>query len=420
LDAREAIKGSQIGHEKGQNRDKRRPFSGIEIELSSISSRCLNMSWKQWVFVGIACGGLVCPAGVRAGDIKITLPKRSPMTPVQRLNQEGVQEISKHDYDKAETLFYKAYLLDPDDPFTLNNLGYVSELQGQLDRAQKFYELAAQQKTDAVIAHASSRRVQGKTMSAALAIPDQQLQINHENVEAVRLLSAGRAPEADLFLQQVLKKDPNNIFTLNNMGVAKEMEGETEAALKYYDSAAAINSDAAAVVTLDHSWRGKPVSALAAQNGRSLRNRLASETNVEIRMAELNLRGVSALNRNDPNSAEQDFRSAYALDPTNAFALNNIGYLAEIEGDKETAQFFYEKAQASGGTNRPVGLATRRSAEGLNLSQVASESDTKVEAEVARERTAYRQRREPILLRRRDNSVVEEPSTPPATNAPPQ
>ncbi len=377
------------------------------------------MSWKQWAFVGIVCGGMAWPTGVRAGDIKITLPKRSPMTPVQRLNQEGVQEIRKHAYEKAETLFYKAYLLDPDDPFTLNNLGYVSELQGQLDRAQKFYELAAQQHTDAVIAHASSRRVEGQTVSAALAIPDQQLQINHENVEAVRLLSAGRAPEADLLLQQVLKRDPNNIFSLNNMGVTKEMEGETQAALKYYDSAAGVNSDAVAMVTLDHSWRGKPVNTMASQNARSLRNRLEAEKNVEVRIAELNLRGVSALNRNDFKSAEQDFRSAYALDPTNAFALNNIGYLAEIEGDKETAQFFYEKAQASG-ANMRVGLATRRSAEGVNLSQVASDSDNKVEVEVIRERNVHRQQREPILLRRRDNSVVEEPSMPPASNAPPQ
>jgi Flp pilus assembly protein TadD len=270
-----------------------------------------------------------------------------------------------------------------------------------------------------VIAHASSRRVEGQTVSAALAIPDQQLQINHENVEAVRLLSAGRAPEADLLLQQVLKRDPNNVFSLNNMGVTKEMEGETQAALKYYDSAAAVTSDAVAMVTLDHSWRGKPVSTMASQNARSLRNRLEAEKNVEVKIAELNLRGVSALNRNDLKSAEQDFRSAYALDPTNAFALNNIGYLAEIEGDKETAQFFYEKAQASG-ANMRIGLATRRSAEGLNLSQVASDSDSKVEAEVTQERNIHRQQREPILLRRRDNSVVEEPTTPPASNAPPQ
>ena len=246
------------------------------------------------------------------------------------------------------------------------------------------------------------------------------LQINHENVEAVRLLAQGRGPEADLLLQQALKTDPNNIFTLNNMGVAKEMEGESQAALKYYDSAAAQRSDAAAVVTLNRNWRGKPVSEMAAENARNLRGRMETQMTAETRLAELNTRGVSAMNRNELNAAEQDFRSAYALDPNNAFAANNIGYLSEIEGDRETAQFFYDKAQSLGGANTPVGLATRSSAEGLPLSQVASESDSKVEAKVQQERDVRRQHHEPIFLYRRDNSVVQEPTNPPVTAPAPQ
>ena len=51
---------------------------------------------------------------------------------MQRLNREGVEAVKRHDYEKAEALFLKAYLYDPADPFTLNNLGYISELQGQL------------------------------------------------------------------------------------------------------------------------------------------------------------------------------------------------------------------------------------------------------------------------------------------------
>src|SRR5437763_13365546 len=78
-----------------------------------------------------------------AGDkVRITLPRRSHLTPVQRFNREGVQAIEKHDYERAGTLFYKAYLYDPSDPFTLNNLGYVAELQGEIDRARSFYDLA--------------------------------------------------------------------------------------------------------------------------------------------------------------------------------------------------------------------------------------------------------------------------------------
>jgi len=255
-------------------------------------------------------------------------------------------------------------------------------------------------------------------MKQALAVPDMPLQINHDNVEAVRLLSQGRAPEADILLQKVLKDNPQNIFTLNNMGVAKEMEGESEAALKYYDSAAAAQSDAAAVVTLNPAWRGKPVTEMAAQNAKNLRTRLEAQRTPEEKVAELNIRGVSDINRNDLGAAVQAFRNAYSLDPNNVFALNNIGYLSEIEGDRETAQFFYEKAQALGGANTTVGLATRRSAEGMKLAQVAADSESKVDAKVSQERSALRQQHEPILLRRRDNSVVQEPSTPPANTSP--
>jgi Flp pilus assembly protein TadD len=377
------------------------------------------MCWKVWFAAALVTVSVGGGPLARAGDIKITLPKRSHMTPVQHLNREGVEAVRKHNYTKAETFFYKAYLLDPEDPFTLNNLGYVSELQGQVDRAQRFYTLASQEATDAAIAISSSPRLEGSTLKAALAVPDVPLQVNQDNVEAVRLLSQGRGPEADLLLQKALKTDPNNIFTLNNMGVAKEMEGESQEALRYYDTASAINSDAAAVVTLNRSWRGKPVAEMASQNARNLRNRLQTQMNLELQLAELNARGVSAINRNEPQAAEQDFLKAYALDPNNAFANNNIGYLSEIQGDRETAQFFYDRAQQLGGANTPVGLASRSSAEGKRLGAVASDSDNKVEAKVEQDRNVRRQQNEPVRLLRRDNSVVQEPTTPPAT-VPPQ
>jgi Flp pilus assembly protein TadD len=368
------------------------------------------MIWKRWLVAGVISA--MAWGTAAAKDIKITVPRRSHLTPVQRLNREGVQAIQKRNYQKAETLFYKAYLLDPEDPFTLNNLGYISELQGQVDRAESFYSLAGQEPTEAVIARASSQRFEGRSMKEVLAIPEQPLKINHENVEAVRLLAQGRAPEADLLLQRVLKEDPNNIFTLNNMGVAREMEGESQDALRYYESAAAVNSDASAVVTLNAAWRGRPLTQVAAENGRRLQQRLATQTSPELQVTELNIRGVSAMNRNDLKSAFRDFRQAYSVDPNNAFAVNNIGYLSEVEGDRESAEFFYERAQTMPDANRPVGLATRKAAEGVSLISVASESDVKVETVVDRERELRRLRREPILLHRRDNSVVQEPAAP--------
>ena len=350
----------------------------------------------------------------QGGDIKITIPRHSKLTPVQRLNREGVEAVRKHDYRKAETLFYKAYLFDPDDAFTLNNLGYISELQGQIDRAQQFYSLAAEQSSDAVVDLSSKSQLRGQPMKAALDITSEPLQINHANVEAVRLLQQGRAPEADLLLQQVLKGDPNNVFTLNNMGVAKEMEGEAQDALRYFDEASRQSSDATAVVTTDRSWRGRQVSQMAQQNAKALREHLAHEQDLPEQVAELNLRGVSAVNRNDLHTANADFRKAYALDPGNAFTLNNIGYVAELEGDRETAQFFYEQARQAGGAGATVGVATSRTAEGRKLFSVAEDNDSRVQTKVTQERDTFRREPGPVGLRRRDNSIVED-SVPAAT-----
>ena len=384
----------------------------------------LSKAWKSeiagMIFLGFAAASLGTQSA-QAGDLKINIPRRSTLTPVQRLNRDGVEAIRKHNYSKAEQLFYKAYLFDPDDPFTLNNLGYVSELQGQVDRAQRFYSLAAGQASDAVVDRASAKRVEGRPMKEVLAqagsVPDQILQMNHANVEAVRLLSQGRAPEADLLLQKALKQDPKDVFTLNNLGVAKEMEGEAQEAIKYYDRAAVEHSDAAAVVTTDRVWRGRPVSEMAEQNAKILREHVSRGNDVAEQVAELNLRGVSAVNRNDLRAADEDFRKAYALDPANAFALNNIGYVAEVEGDRETAQFFYDRARQAGGANVTVGVATRRDEEGKKLLAVAADSNAKVETKVTQDRDNLRRQHEPVVLRRRDNSIVDE-SEQPAAPAP--
>jgi Flp pilus assembly protein TadD len=376
------------------------------------------MHSKSWFPVGViaiaAATALGAPLCAHAGDIKITIPRRSIVTPVQRLNREGVEAVRKHNLKKAEELFYKAYLFDPDDSFTLNNLGYISELQGQIDRAERFYALAAEEPSDAVVDRASAREAQGRLMKDAVAVVTGPIQTNHANVEAVRLLAQGRAAEADVLLEAALKNDPHNLYTLNNLGAAKEMEGEQEEALRLFDEASNGAPGVTAVVTVDRSWRGRPVSKMAQENAKALRDHLARRQDVTEQVAELNLRGVSAVNRNDLRSAEADFRKAYALDPNNAFAMNNIGYVAELGDDRETAEFFYERARQSIGASTTVGVATRSTAEGKKLNSVADSNDTEVEAKVTQQRNALRQENEPVVLRRRDNSPVEESTQPPS------
>src|ERR1700746_2131462 len=159
------------------------------------------------------------------GDLRITLPKRTKPTPVQALNQQGVTEVRKHHLEKAEKLFYRAYLIDPDDPFTLNNLGYISELEGNVERAQRYYQLAARQNSETTIDRASEDGLKGRQPTQFTgAFGNRELQINRGNVEAMSLMQQGRIQEADVVLQRTLAVDPRNPFTLINLGF--ELEGE--------------------------------------------------------------------------------------------------------------------------------------------------------------------------------------------------
>ena len=331
--------------------------------------------------------------------LRISIPKRSELTPVQRLNREGVDAVEKHQYDKAESLFYKAYLYDPADPFTLNNLGYISELQGQLDRANKFYARASKQSCSATIDKSNAKTLEGKPMEYALtSLHDIPMRVNRMNVEAITLLAQSRGLEAIALLRKTLPLDPGNPFTLNNLGVAHEAIGDYDDALKYYGSAVEVHSSEPVVVTLDHSWRGKSVSNMAADSARRLEARIKKMDSAETHAAMFTLRGVTAVNKNDWHEARQDFLHAYSLDSSSAFSLNNRGYVAEMDGDLESAQFFYEKARKADDSNERVGLASLRSAEGKRLVTVAGESNQHVDGELNSYSQERRRQTGPIEL----------------------
>jgi Flp pilus assembly protein TadD len=360
---------------------------------------------------------LLAATAVFAGDFRIPLPKSSKPTPVQKFNQEGVQAVQKHDYTKAKKLFYKAYLIDPNDPFTLNNLGYISELEGDLDRAQRFYALAAEHPSEAVVAKASERSAVGKPVDQiAGSAADQQMEINRLNVSSIGLLERDRIAEADQALRKALALNPKNPFTLNNLGYAKEKEGELELALSFYLRSAAIGSSEPIIVAMNKSWRGKGISSVAAENAQKTQRALEHEQDVDARVARLNLRGVSAVNRNERQLGQQYFQQAYALDPNNAFTLNNMGYVAELEGDRETAGFFYAKALDAHNSSVRVATATRKEVEGQRLGAVANINDQAVDAaERTQQELRRRQGVSPALLRRDNTPVID-----PAPQQPPE
>jgi Flp pilus assembly protein TadD len=367
--------------------------------------------------LSLLCGGFAA----QAQQLHIPLPKKSKFTPVQQLNRDGVAALNKHDIGKAKRLFYKAYLIDPNDPFTLNNLGYVSELEGSLERAQRYYDQAKANTSEAVIDRSTAPEAQGKTVaSVAGHTAEGPMKVNELNSEALGLLNRDRAPEADVVLQAALKLDPNNPFTLNNMGFAKEKEGELESAIRYYDGSAATGSREPIVIAFNKNWRGRPISEVAAQNADKSRKELSKNQDMEARVARLNLRGVSAMNRNDRKGARDNFQQAYKLDPKNSFAINNMGYLAEMEGDTETAQSYYEQAQRAERSRQKVMVSTRPEVEGQTVGHVAEQSTTLVESSFVARAEARRRSGAAPALKTRDNRTVVEPKTPPpSTNTTP-
>lgn len=385
------------------------PRSGKQTLMNHLLRKLYSRTMIAVVLMVLGTGTLQM---LQAGDIKITLPKRSKLTPVQRLNREGVEAVNKHQFDKAKSLFYEAYLYDPGDPFTLNNLGYLAELEGQVDRAENFYALATKQATDALIDRASVSKLQGESLQNAInAVRDIPMQVNRGNVNAVHLLSEGRVREADAVLQKTLALDPKNAFTLNNIGVVKEAEGEYNEAIRYYEAAAAQHVEDPVIVTVSSAWRGKPLTEMANKSAARLRSRMKTLQSDDAQAKLLNLQGVSALNRNEWQAAREDFAKAYKLDPYNAFALNNQGYISEMNGDLETAQEFYREAQKASGATSRVGIATRPAAEGDRLVSVARGSTDAVDQSIEALAATRRRNAKPIQLKRRDGTtVINEPS----------
>lgn len=352
--------------------------------------------------------------------LTLNIPLRSRTSPVQRLNREGVEAVKKNQYEKAEGLFYKAYLYDPADPFTLNNLGYVAELQGQLDRAHQYYRLATEQGCDAPINLSSMNSLKGKPMRAAYdALQDLPMRVNRMNVDAMQLVAEGRNFEAVGLLQDALTIDPRNPFTLNNLAVADEGLGDFDNALKYYTDVADLHSSEHVVVTADRGWRGKSVSAMAAASAKRLKRRMDSMSPAALAAAKYNVRGVYEENANQWDAARRDFLRAYALDPNSAFSLNNRGYVAEMDGDLESAQFFYEKAWKANDAQARVGMATHQFADGQRLIAVATDSNSKVDEALNVYRQQRREENGPVQLTPRGGAQLSPaPTTPEPQNSP--
>jgi len=90
-----------------------------------------------------------------------------------------------------------------------------------------------------------------------------------------------------------------------------------------------------------------------------------------------------------------------------------------MDGDLETAEFFYGKARKAGDANVRVGLATQHVAEGKRLFLVATDSNQLVDNQLDKYSRQRRQETGPIELTPRGNGTAPDAGTPPETPAVP-
>lgn len=342
---------------------------------------------------------LFCPPRAFAGDLKIPVWGRNLSTPTQKLNREGVSELKHGHREKAKRLFYRAYLLDPEDPFTLNNLGYMAELEGDADRALRYYALAEKEHTDAVIDQSSDAQLKGKALDEAYQqVKDLDHEISKISEQAIVLFHEGRVFEARNLLLSEQRRHPQDAFLLNNLGYAMESVGDLQGALRFYSAAASVHSTKQALLTPRIRWRGHAISDFAAANAAAVNQQIAAGERLEAATARLNLRGVAALNDSKPQEARDFFLQAYRRDPQNSFTLNNLGYVTELDGDWETAQSYYEAARSGRDANDRVTYSTRRDVEGEKIDTLAGENNSSVETTLRTAQAARRRSSEPVEL----------------------
>ena len=239
------------------------------------------------------------------------------------------------------------------------------------------------------------------------------MQVNRINVYAIGLLQKDQAPEADLALQKALKLDPTNPFTLNNLGYAREKEGELEDAYKYYTQAAGQHSDTPIVVTITRSWRGKGISQIAEGNAKKVQNLMEHEQSVFAagRAAEHARRRGHQPQRLQAGAPV--LRAGVQTRSQECIRAEQYGLSGGDGRRPRDCRLLLRQGREADQSSMKVAYASRKDVEGMKLSAVASDSDDAVNKATEEAAAPRREEGGPVVLRYRDNSVVIEPPVPP-------
>jgi Flp pilus assembly protein TadD len=229
---------------------------------------------------------------------------------------------------EAEQLLLQTLSTDPKSAFTLNNLGYTMEAEGNLEAAARYYQQAADLRSSDKIVVALDARWRGKPISEvaaenARAVGNRleteqsaQARAARMNLQGVFALNHNDPQKARDNFESAYKLDPYSPFSLNNMGYVSELNGDQETADEFYGDAKLAPGAKQRVTVANHpEMQGMPLGEVAANNSQN------TEANLQVQQdAKRRQGGAIELKTRDnrPIVADPDPSTPDSTQPTQA------------------------------------------------------------------------------------------------------
>ncbi|MDD5247610.1 MAG: tetratricopeptide repeat protein [Rhodocyclaceae bacterium] len=173
-------------------------------------------------------------------------------------------------------------------------------------------------------------------MPADALTPDQALEL------AGRHQSAGRLPEAEHLLRQILAVDPANAHALHLLGLVAHQAGQPALAVDLVGQAVAARPG----VALFHSNLAEMCRQLGRCDEAVDHGRAAVAIDPAMASAHSNL-GIALYDADDLDGAAASHREALARQPGMVQSLNNLGSIARRRKDPQAAADWYRQALAA-------------------------------------------------------------------------
>jgi tetratricopeptide (TPR) repeat protein len=209
---------------------------------------------------------------------------------VNRGNIQAMVLLRQGRNQEAEDVLRETLKLDVHNPFTLNNLGFAMEGQGNLEEALRYYNDASMTHSQEPVVVALDEHWRGKPISDIAFRNEEAVrarlaseQSNQDraarlNVEGVSALNHNEPDKALDYFRQAYKFDPQSSFSLNNMGYVSEVFGDQETANQFYNAAQRGNGAGTAVSAASHhEMVGEAAGEVAGANAQGSEANLQAE-----------------------------------------------------------------------------------------------------------------------------------------------